>query len=261
MDREPSPEPSADETAQAALGQRRDANAPLALLAQLAAALRFLTVLPLRGVLAPLGEGALFFPLVGLALGGVLALLDRAAAPLAPGARAVLLVATLAALSGGRQLRGLARGVQALVRGGDVQRPGAAGAVAVCVLLLVKIATIGALRTSTRTMALLYAPMLARWSMVVLAFGSRTAGPGDGSELVRTVKFREFGVATVSALWVALANGAARGLLAILVLAVITICCRIFVHARLGGVTDDLLGAIVEVNETLVLATFTLGTR
>jgi adenosylcobinamide-GDP ribazoletransferase len=257
MDREPSD----DAAAQAALGQRRDANAPAALLAQLAAALRFLTVLPLRGVLAPLGESALFFPLVGLGLGGVLVLVDRAAAPLVPGLRTTLLVATLAALSGGRQLRGLARAVPALSRGGDDQEMGVPGAVAVGIVLLLKLATVGALRATTRTMALLYAPMLARWSMVVLAFGSRPAGPGEGSELVRTVKFREFGVATVSALWVALANGAARGLLAILVLAVVTICCRILVHARLGGVTDDLLGAIVEVNETLVLATFTLGTR
>ena len=47
--------------------------------------------------------------------------------------------------------------------------------------------------------------------------------------------------------------------LAILVVAVVTISCRILVHARLGGVTGDLLGAIVEINETLVLATFTLA--
>jgi adenosylcobinamide-GDP ribazoletransferase len=261
MDSESPPESSDDAAAQAALGQRRDANAPAALLAQLAAGLRFLTVLPLRGVLAPLGESALFFPLVGLGLGGVLVLVDGAASPLAPGVRAVVLVATLAALSGGRQLRGVARGVPALVQGSDGQAPGATGALAVGAVLLLKLATVGALRATTRMMALLYAPMLARWSMVVLAFGSRPAGPGDGSELVRTVKFREFGVATVSALWVALANGAARGLVAILVVAVVTICCRIFVHARLGGVTDDLLGAIVEVNETLVLATFTLGAR
>jgi len=257
MDREPSD----DAAAQAALGQRRDANAPLALLAQLAAALRFLTAVPLRGVLAPLGESALFFPLVGLGLGGVLVLVDGVAAPFPSAVRAVLLVAALAGLSGGRQLRGVARGVPALIAGAGEQPAGVTGVVAAGVVLLLKLATVGALRTTTRTMALLYAPMLARWSMVVLAFGSRPAGPGEGSELVRTVKFREFGVATVSALWVALANGAARGLVAILVVAVVTICCRIFVHARLGGVTDDLLGAIVEVNETLVLATFTLGAR
>jgi cobalamin synthase len=79
--------------------------------------------------------------------------------------------------------------------------------------------------------------------------------------MVSTVKFREFGVATVGALWILLAYTAARGLLAILVVAVVTISCRILVHARLGGVTGDLLGAIVEINETLVLATFTLGAR
>jgi cobalamin synthase len=151
--------------------------------------------------------------------------------------------------------------VRALLGTDDRRAPAAAGAIAVAVVLVAKLAGLGALHLPARTMALCYAPMLARWSMVVLAFGSRPAGTGPGSELVRTVKFREFGVATVGALWVALANTAARGLLAILVVAVVTICCRIFVHARLGGVNDDLLSAIVEVNETLVLATFTLGTR
>jgi adenosylcobinamide-GDP ribazoletransferase len=254
-------DPTVDDAAHAALGQRRAANAPAALLAQLAAALRFLTVIPLRWAPAPLGESALFFPLIGLGVGALIALLDRVAAPLPPGVRNVALVAALAALSGGRHLRGLAGGVRALLGTDGRRAPAAAGAIAVAVVLVAKLAGLGALHLSTRTMALCYAPMLARWSMVVLAFGSRPAGPGGGSELVRTVKFREFGVATVGALWVALANTAARGLLAILVVAVVTICCRIFVHARLGGVNDDLLGAIVEVNETLVLATFTLGTR
>src|SRR5204862_8087228 len=57
-------DPSVDDAAHAALGQRRAANAPAALLAQLAAATRFLTIVPLGGHVAPIGESALFFPLV-----------------------------------------------------------------------------------------------------------------------------------------------------------------------------------------------------
>jgi hypothetical protein len=62
------------------LGQRRAANAPAA---PLAPALRFHRI---RGPLAPapLGESALFFPLIGPGLG---LLLDRVAAPLPPGVR------------------------------------------------------------------------------------------------------------------------------------------------------------------------------
>jgi adenosylcobinamide-GDP ribazoletransferase len=262
-------DPSVDDAAHAALGQHRAANAPAALLAQLAAATRFLTIVPLGGRVAPIGESALFFPLVGLALGGVLVLLDRATAPIVPlVVRDVLLVAALALLSGGRHLHGLARAARGLVvadraRALAVMREGGAcvlGAVAIAVVLVLKVVSLGALPVSTRAAALLYAPMLARWSMVVLAFGSRPARPdGVGRTMVSTVKFREFGVATVGALWIILAYTAARGLLAILVVAVVTISCRIFVHARLGGVTGDLLGAIVEINETLVLATFTLA--
>lgn len=255
-------EPPAHDAAHAALDRRRDANAPAALLAQLKEAIGFLTIVPLGRSAAPIGESALFFPLVGLALGGVLLALDRLTAPLLPLAvRNVLLVGALAAASGARHLRGLARGVRALAasRGSKIA---AAGASIASLLLMLKLVALGALPATTRTMALLYAPMLARWSMVVLAFGSHPAGREDaGHALVRTVKFREFGVATVGALWIALANTAARGLLAILLVAVVTVSCRILVHARLGGVGGDLLGAIVEINETLVLATFTLGAR
>ncbi len=252
-----------DDATRAALDQRRAANTPAALLAQLATALRFLTVVPLRSGRAPIGESALFFPLVGLALGGVLVLLDRLTAPVATLAvRDGLLVAALAVLSRGRHLRGLAAGVSAVAGRDGGRALGAAGTVAVLAVLAAKVASLGALRGATRAAALLYAPMLARWSMVVLAFGSHPAGPeGAGRALVQDVRFREFGVATVGALWLVLANTAARGLVAILALALATIACRIFVHARLGGVGGDLLGAIVEINETLVLATFTLGAR
>jgi len=46
---------------------------------------------------------------------------------------------------------------------------------------------------------------------------------------------------------------------AVIVLATVTIGCRILAHRKLGGVTGDLLGAIAEIAEALVLAVFTLG--
>jgi adenosylcobinamide-GDP ribazoletransferase len=244
-------------------------NRPAALIAQLAAAVRFLTIIPLGGVPVGVGASALFFPLVGLALGGMLVLLDRVIAPLVPlTVRDVLLIAALAVATGGLHLDGLADSIDGMFAGDReralaIMRDGAIGAfgtVAVILVLALKLRSLDALPDATRAVALLHAPMLARWSMVVLAFGSRPArGEGLGYEMVSSVTFREFGIATVGALWLMLAGTAARGLVAILVVAAVTIGCRILAHARLGGITGDLLGAVCEVNEALVLAVFTLG--
>ncbi|MBI3770423.1 MAG: adenosylcobinamide-GDP ribazoletransferase [Deltaproteobacteria bacterium] len=256
----------------AARARRRAANKPAALLAQLATATRFLTIVPVRGRTVAVGESALFFPLVGLALGGALVLVDRVTAPIVPLAiRDVLLVAVLAVLTGGLHLDGLADATDGLFVGDRgralaIMREGAIGAfgaAAVVLVLALKLRSLDALpAATTRTAALLYAPMLARWSMVVLGFGSRPARPdGLGHAMVRSTTFREFGVATVGALWIMLANSGARGLVAILVVAFTTIGCRILAHARLGGITGDLLGGIGEVNEALVLAIFALTPR
>lgn len=244
-------------------------NSPAALVAQLAAAFRFLTIVPFRGVPVAVGTSALFFPLVGLALGAALMLLDRAMAPLVPLAvRDLLLIAVLAVATGGLHLDGLADSIDGLFAGDRdralaIMRDGAVGAFGAAALVLVlalKLRSLDALPDATRAAALLHAPMLARWSMVVLAFGSHPArGEGLGYAMVTSVKFREFGIATVGALWLMLAGTAARGLVAILVVATVTIGCRILAHARLGGITGDLLGAICELNEALVLAVFTLG--
>jgi len=259
-----------DEDAEAAAAARRRAlNAPAALLAQLASAVRFLTVVPVPGANVEVGTSALFFPLVGLALGALLVVLDRALAPVLPlGIRDVALVGVLVAITGGLHLDGLADSADGLFTGHrdralTIMREGAVGAFGVGAVVLVvalKLRSLDALPPETRTAALLYAPMLARWAMVVLAFGSLPARPdGLGHAMVRSLTFREFAVATVVALWIVLAQAGARGLIAILLVAATTIGCRILAHARLGGVTGDVLGAIGEVVEALVFALFALG--
>jgi adenosylcobinamide-GDP ribazoletransferase len=262
-DAPPSPSP--------ALESRAGTNTPAALLAQLATAVRFLTVVPVRGATVPIGQSALFFPLVGLGLGAVLVAADRTLALAVPEAvRAVLLVALLAGATGALHLDGLADSADALLtrereRALAIMRDtatGAFGVAAIVLVVLVKVRSLDALPVETRTTALLMAPMLARWAMVVLAFGSRPARPdGLGFAMVGSLKFREFGVATVFALWVALAATAARGLTAFILIAALTITIRILAHRKLGGITGDHLGAVAELTEALVLAVFTVGVR
>jgi adenosylcobinamide-GDP ribazoletransferase len=253
----------------AALDRSSAANTPDALLRQCATAVRFLTVVPLPGKPVPLGQSALFFPLVGLGLGASLLAADAVLAPVVPGlVRSLLVVALLASVTGGVHLRGLVEAIEdvRVSRQEDSRAStratsaGAFGMVVLVLVLLLKVWSLDVLPVETHTAALLIAPMLARWAIVVLAFGSLPARTeGLGFAMVKSLTFREFGVATVLALWVTLAGTAARGLAAALLVACVTIGCRILVHRRLGGVTGGAMGAVAEVSEALVLAVFAVG--
>ncbi len=257
------------EPRRAALAQREGANSPRAIVAQLATALRFLTIVPVGGATVPVGQSALFFPVVGLGLGAALLAADLALTPVAPaGLRSVIVVALLVVLTRARHLHGLASTADGLLAGDRARAlaimrehtTGAFGALVLVLVLALKMRSLDAAPAETRAAALLLAPMLGRWAIVVLAFGSLPARPdGVGFTMVRSLTFREFGIATVVALWVTLAATAARGLVAALVVASVTIGCRILTHRKLGGVTGDALGAIAEVTEALVLTVFALG--
>jgi adenosylcobinamide-GDP ribazoletransferase len=245
----------------AALEERPSANAPRALLAQLLSAVRFLTVLrPPGPATDAVGESALFFPVVGLGLGAVLVVADAALAPLvSAGMRAVVLVGLLTMLTGGRQLAALAQVTGSRGAAGSFGGRGALAATATAVL---EVLAIVRLTGSVRGLGLLFAPMLARWSMVAFASGSRTpGGAADDVALVRSIKFREFAGASVFALGVTLAYAEARGLTAVLAIAMLVIACRVAAHRVAGGVTAPAVVALGTVNETLALALFGLGAR
>src|SRR5262245_60421135 len=86
---------------------------PQSMIASLVLAVRFLTVLPIRGREAAgpdaLGRAAWWFPIVGLALGAALALIDRALqATVTPLVAAALVLTFWKAITGAIHLDGLA---------------------------------------------------------------------------------------------------------------------------------------------------------
>src|SRR5258706_8497405 len=121
--------------------------------------------------------GLAWLPLGGLAVGGIAALAAAAAG---------VLGAPAAALAGALVL-GAARG--------DARRWTllAAGAV--------QVAALAATPPAARTMALVVAPMLARWACVVQCYGGRPApGAAELAALAGRARFREFAIASVTAL-------------------------------------------------------------
>lgn len=239
-----------------------------ALLRQLAAAFRFLTRIPFPGPPADgtdMGRALAFFPLAGLALGGIAAGAGWLLAPrFAPGVLAALLVALLAWLTGGLHLDGLADVADGLGGGrGDRARTlaimrdsriGSFGAAALGLLLLVKVAAVGELLArGAAPWALLCAPTLARFlavPLVVLVPYARPEGLGrafhDGGGA------RELGIAlALTAL--ALAWFGVHVIVPSVAAVAAAASLALVVRRRVGGLTGDVYGAAIELAEVAFL--------
>jgi adenosylcobinamide-GDP ribazoletransferase len=155
-------------------------------------ALQFLTCLPvrLRGMPEPqqIGRSLLYYPLVGLLLGGMLCLLGMALGNAAPPLKAALLLAAWVWLTGALHLDGLADSADAWLGGfGDRERTLAimkdpcSGPVAVAVLVLVlllKFVALWTLLEQGNPWVLLAVPLLGRSAMLGLFLTTPYVRPG-----------------------------------------------------------------------------------
>jgi adenosylcobinamide-GDP ribazoletransferase len=232
-------------------------------------AARYLTVVPVpgpaRGGPDAVGRAAAWFPVVGLALGAGLVLVDRATAWFFPSLLASLLVVTAWKLAtGGLHLDGLADCLDGLV-GHDAahrlaimhdSRIGAFGAVGLILFLFLEVEALAEIGGAERWRALLVAPVVGRSTAPLLARLYRPArADGHGAAFHGAVRWS--GVVAALGLTMAAAAGA-LGVLGVATVAVAVVAASAlggFLTRRLGGITGDVLGAAVEVAELAVLLT------
>jgi adenosylcobinamide-GDP ribazoletransferase len=204
-----------------------------------------------------------FYPPIGLLLGAV------AAAATAPFGRTggPLAVLLLWALEGGGGPRALAAAVEGLARAGDAEvaldrlraRPGLLGVLGASVLFAVKLWAAAVLAAPARTPALLLAPLLGAWAVVVQCYGgSPVRARGVAAALVGRARFQEFGWASTVAFAVTLGLGEAVGLAVLVVAALATLALRGLAYRRVGGLTGRLLAATRELVETVVFVVLAL---
>lgn len=233
-------------------------------------ALTFLTVVPVRSVGAVVSDDDLAasrfaYPLVGGAIGLVLAVLSwrLSRAGVAPGVSAFLLVTAGVALTGGLHLDGLADSADGLFLGGDRARRlsvmrdphvGSFGVTAIVLAVAGRYAVLSALPDPQRWRAVLGAAVVSRSLVLVSAGQAGYARPqGTGRILVEATTFRDALGAALVALAAGWAASGASGFLAAFL--TIALACAItgFAARRLGGVTGDTLGALIETGELLFL--------
>ncbi|HEX2933257.1 MAG TPA: adenosylcobinamide-GDP ribazoletransferase, partial [Candidatus Binatia bacterium] len=185
------------------------------------------------------------------------------------GLSSVVLVTILVLLTRGLHLDGLGDTFDGLGAGGDRERilrvmddshTGAFGVIAIALALFFKIQALEGI-DSERWRALLAAPMLGRWAMVLLGYRAKAAKPGLGSNLIDHLKTSHLIVATLITLLLVTAISHGTGIALMIWVAVFTLASKSFFHRRLGGVTGDIFGAVGELSETSVLVFLALGTR
>ncbi|MFQ5987308.1 MAG: adenosylcobinamide-GDP ribazoletransferase, partial [Dehalococcoidia bacterium] len=232
------------------------------------AALEFLTVIPspLRreATAKEIGRSVVYFPLIGLGLGGVLYGLDRLFTlflPMALGS--VLIIAALILLTGANHLDGFIDTCDGMAAGRSPQqrleimrdsRAGGFGVVGACSLLLVKSVSLIFVPAAFRMAALLLMPVLSRWAMVYAVFAYPSARrEGIGQTFKEQANWQRMSIATLIALAISVLLLKLLGLALMAGVWLVATIMAIFLKRRLGGLTGDTYGAINEVMEVLVL--------
>jgi len=234
-------------------------------------ALRFFTILPLgqdRGEFAP-KPMVVSLPLAGLIIGLLIALFDSLAMRLWPFPTvAALDVVFMAIITGGLHLDGLADTADGLYGGNSRERAleimkdsrtGAIGVVAVACCLLAKWAGFFGLDES-RFLLLMLIPAYAR-AGVMFGFAYLDYGrSGEGTaraffdEPLSGYDFRWLGLLVILSLF--------AGWQCVLLnvgFALVTTAVLLFYRRKIGCITGDMLGAMIEVSEIIMLLFVTVG--
>jgi len=238
-------------------------------------ALAFLTTLPTPATPydpARFARAGRWYPLVGLVIGGLLLLVHWGAAQLFPPLlTAVLVVMTWVALTGGLHLDGLADCCDGLFapvspdRRLEIMsdsRSGAFAVVGVALLLMFKVAAMAALAAPVAPLPmapLFIAPVLARWTLLLAARQPTVRSDGMGAGFASGLTSGVFVTAALTVLLIAaplVMGGDWRLPVAILAAHIAAFAAIAFARTRLGGVTGDVYGLVVELSELAVLLVY-----
>jgi adenosylcobinamide-GDP ribazoletransferase len=145
-------------------------------------------------------------------------------------------------------------------------RLGTAGALGIFFVLFLKYVSLNNLFESEKVAALLTGPVLARWSQTLMIFNSRyRREEGTGKAFVG--QLRASGLAACAAVAIGLsafvvfrmdARSAVILLCLLCAVLALTFLSKWYLARKLGGMTGDAIGAVSELNETLVLLLFVI---
>jgi len=204
-----------------------------------------------------IGRATVFFPLVGLLIGLVLAGVNFLLSLILPGAVVnIILIAGLALLSGGLHLDGLAdtfdgmAGTRTPEKRLEIMRDsrlGSFGAFGLFLILLIQYAALSSVPDEYRTGIIILAPVLGRWAMVNAIFVYPYARPdGLGKAFKQHLIGLEYALDTVACVLAALILFKLAGLVIMAAAWLTADLSSILMSRKLGGMTGDTYGAVNE---------------
>ncbi|MCP4141423.1 MAG: adenosylcobinamide-GDP ribazoletransferase [Chloroflexi bacterium] len=237
----------------------------------LLAAFQFLTTFPAvirRAFTAQeLGRAVGFFPLVGLALGGVLYGLNSSLQLIFPApVVAIFILVIWLLLIRALHFDGFLDSCDGLFGGFtperrlEIMRDSRVGAFGVAgggLLLLAKYATIISLTDRT---GFLLAPLFGRWALSLAVFFFPYAREkGMGSDMKKNVGITQIILATFTTILAAYLFAGWSGLIALAISGIVLWLGAAFILRRIPGLTGDSYGALCEIVELFTLLFFTTG--
>jgi adenosylcobinamide-GDP ribazoletransferase len=239
-------------------------------------ALTTLTIIPARfpegdAAEADLAASRFFYPAVGALVGLILVAVSASLARLEadPPLAAFLLVASWAAISGGFHLDGLADTSDGIFLWGSPERRltvmrdphvGSFGVSAIVLVVLGKFAALEAFSDRDRALAVFVAAIVGRSLVLVSAGLARYARPeGTGRIIIEATTPRDALGAAAAILILAAILSRGAGLLAAAATLALAWGLTRLASRKLGGVTGDTLGALVELGEVTFLVVLAIA--
>lgn len=233
-------------------------------------AVQFLTPIPIRlKAVEPkdLARSMRWFPLVGLMIGLLLFLAKTVSVSLGFSiwVTAVVVLLALTIASGGLHLDGLSDMCDGFYAGRTKEEKlqimrdphiGVMGVIGIVFTLLTKWTILISLPNGYYSgVLLILMPVISRWTMVIAAFFGPyvQAKEGIGKPFVENITLKEVIIATIITLGVSIALANTIGFLLIAISFISVFIMVIIARRILGGITGDILGAINEIIEILVL--------
>ncbi len=235
-------------------------------------ALQFLTrvpVLRLTDISAQeRGHSVLYYPVVGLLIGAMLASVHGLLGAVNIGLQSALLLLVWVLITGGLHLDGLADSADAWAGShGDREKAlrimkdaasGPAGVTAVVILLLLKFSALSALKNENIFLGLFLAPILGRLAILFLFVSTAYVRAGGlGADHAAFMPRRAAIVVLILVAITVIALGKAGISMLIAGFGLLWILRRMMIN-RLGGITGDTLGAACELVEAMVLVSLVL---
>jgi len=213
-----------------------------------------------------IGRASVWYPFVGLVIGGLTWLVWKGTMLVFPSLVAgVITLVVWVALTGGLHLDGLADCCDGLLASVSIERRleimkdshmGAFGVIGLILVLLLKTAALISI-TPTSSFGILLATSLARWCILPAGLLPLARPSGMGADFASGFRrlFMIWGAVIPLAIAIILGT---RGILSMLAGLVAARLVLWLANSRIGGVTGDVFGMVVEIVEVVVLLTFAI---